>query len=277
MRTTRDFKALLEAQWDLGKFLCIGLDPDFEKLPESVRQPTRRETIVAFNHAIVDATKDIAGAFKLNAAFYEAHGDEGWAALRDAVSYIHEQAPALPVILDAKRADIGNTNLGYVDAAFEHLWADAITVHPYLGKEAMQPLLDRKDKGIIVLCRTSNEGAREFQDLDVGGKPLYQVVAEHVANEWNENGNCGLVVGATYPDELKQVRAVAKDLPILIPGIGAQNGDLAKSVAAGKDSRGRGMIISTSRAVIFASNGTDFADAARTKAQELHDAIAEAL
>jgi orotidine-5'-phosphate decarboxylase len=273
---SRDFRTLLEAQWEQGKFLCVGLDPDFEKIPESARKDGTQETIVNFNHAIIDATKDMVCAFKPNSAFYEAHGDEGWKALRETIQYIRDQAPEIPIILDAKRADIGNTNDGYVQSAFDHLHADAITVQPYLGREALQPFLDRKDKGIIVLCCTSNEGAGEFQSLEVEGKRLYQIVAEHVAKEWNVNGNCALVVGATYPEELAQVRAIVGDMPILIPGIGAQNGDLQKTVAAGKTRDGRGMIISSSRAVIFASSGKDFAEAARAKARELHGAITKA-
>lgn len=273
----RNFRQLLETQWEQGKFLCVGLDSDLEKIPESARAGGTQETIVNFNRAIIDATKDLVGAYKPNTAFYESHGDEGWNALRATIQYIRDQAPEVPVILDAKRADIGNTNEGYAASAFDHLHADAITVQPYPGKEALQPFLNRKEKGVIVWCRTSNEGGKEFQDLMIEGKPLYQVVAEHVAHRWNENGNCGLVVGATYPEELKEVRAIAGDMPILIPGVGVQGGDLGKTVAAGKDTRGRGMIISVSRALIFASDGEDFAKAARAKAQELHDAIMKAL
>ncbi len=275
----RNFRQLLEKKWDEGKFLCVGLDSDFEKIPEVARPAGGgvRETIVGFNRAIVDATKDIVCAYKPNSAFYEAYGDEGWSALRETIQYIHESAPDVPVILDAKRADIGNTNDGYIAAAFDYLGADAITVHPYMGKEALRPFLERREKGIFVLCRTSNEGAGEFQDLRVGENPLYQIVAQHVAEEWNGGQNCGLVVGATYPEELRAVRAIAPDLPILIPGIGAQKGDLEKSVSAGKDARGRGIVVAASRAIIFASGGADFAAAARTKAQDIHGAIGKAL
>lgn len=277
MAETRTFRTLLEKQWEQSKFLCAGLDSDLEKIPEAARLAGTRETMVNFNRQIIDATKDIVCAFKPNSAFYEAHGDEGWNALRETVQYINEVTPDVPVILDAKRADIGNTNKGYAESAFDHLHVDAITVQPYPGKEALRPFLERADKGIIVWCRTSNEGASEFQDLEVGGEKLYKIVARHVAKEWNTNGNCGLVVGATYPEELREVRAIVGDMPILIPGIGAQNGDIGKAVAAAKDSRGRGMIINASRSLIFASRGADFAQAARTKAQELHDAITRAL
>lgn len=273
----RNFRKLLEAQWEQGKFLCIGLDSDYEKIPEAVQQAGVGETIVAFNRAIIDATKDLVCAYKPNSAFYEAHGDEGWNALRATIQYIIEAAPEVPVILDSKRADIGNTNNGYVASAFDHLHADAITVNPYPGREALQPFLERKEKGVIVWCRTSNNGAGEFQDLQVGGEPLYKIVARHVAEKWNANGNCALVVGATYPEELREVRTIVGDMPILIPAIGTQGGEVEKTVAAGRDSRGRGMIISASRAVIFASNGPDFAQAAREKATALDSAIRKSL
>jgi orotidine-5'-phosphate decarboxylase len=158
-------------------------------------------------------------------------------------------------------------------AAFDYLGVDAITVHPYLGAEALRPFLDRADKGIIVLCRTSNPGAREFQDLEVGGKPLYKVVARQVAERWNEHGNCAVVVGATYPDELAEIRSIIGDMPILIPGIGAQGGDVEKTVKAGKSADGTGMIINSSRGVIFASSGEDFAEAARTEVERLNGLI----
>jgi len=273
----RNFRQLLEAQWDKNKFLCVGLDSELEKIPASVRTENAGETILAFNRRIVDATRDIAGSYKLNSAFYEAHGDGRFIALRNTIQYIQKVAPDVPVILDAKRADIGNTNAGYVESIFGYLNADAVTVHPYMGGESLQPFLDRADKGVFVLCRTSNEGSGEFQDLKIDGVELYKVVARHVVEQWNANGNCGLVVGATYPAELKAVREIAPGLPILIPGVGAQNGDLAKSVAAGKDARGRGMIVAVGRAIIFASLGGDYAEAARAKALEIDDAIKKAL
>jgi orotidine-5'-phosphate decarboxylase len=230
--------------------------------------------ILRFNRAIVEATKDLACAYKPNVAFYEAHGKDGLVALRRTIAAVHYLAPEVPVILDAKRGDIGSTNVGYAEAAFEFLQADAITVHPYLGAEALQPFLARAEKGIIVLCRTSNPGAGEFQNLSVnGGEPLYRFVARRVASEWNKSGNCALVVGATYPDELREVRGIVGDMPILIPGIGAQGGDVEKTVSAGKDSRGQGMIINSSRGIIFASKGADFAEAARREVEKLRDLI----
>jgi orotidine-5'-phosphate decarboxylase len=225
-----------------------------------------RERIVAFNRSIVDATKDIVGFYKPNAAFYEAHGAEGWSALKDTMEYVRSFAPEVPVIFDAKRADIGSTNNGYVNSAFDQLGADAITVHPYQGGEALAPFLEREDKGIIVWCRSSNDGAGEFQDLRVDGKPLYMIVAEHVAHQWNKNGNCALVVGATYPSEIAEVRKIAPTLPLLIPGTGEQGGNLEKSVKAAQDS----FILSTSRAIIYA-------DDVRGSAQQFDSAIRQAL
>ncbi|MDD5071632.1 MAG: orotidine-5'-phosphate decarboxylase [Patescibacteria group bacterium] len=297
---------MLRARWAAGKFVCVGLDSDFKKIPEAARRPGNEcqvdvaNTVVAFNRAIVEATVGSVCAYKPNIAFYEAHGSEGSAALHRTIVDIHIIAPNVPVILDYKRGDIGNTNTGYVQSAFNFFQADAVTVHPYLGAEALAPFLDRPDKGIFVLCRTSNKGAGEFQDLQVlltpedcqelffnetiGDctrdipndpilMPMYQFVAYRVANHWNKNGNCALVVGATYPEELAEVRKIVGDMPILIPGIGAQGGDVEKTVTAGKDSQGQGMIINSSRGIIFASDGSDFAEAAAGKAKELRDQI----
>ncbi len=272
----RNFRDMLEKNWAAGKFLCVGLDPDFEKVPEHLKRHGIHDALLAFNRGIIDATADIAGSYKPNTAFYEAYGDIGWEVLRETIQYIRENAPDAPVIADAKRGDIGNSNNGYVDAIFKHLQADAITVHPYLGAEALKPFLEQSDKGVIVLCRTSNPGAREVQDLLVGDIPLYQAVARMVADSWNANGNCALVVGATYPNELALVRSIAPDLPILIPGVGAQGGDVKKTIENGRDARGCGMIIASSRAIMYASNGTDFEEAAHRAAYALDSAIREA-
>lgn len=294
----RNFMELLRAQWAKGKFVCVGLDSEFEKIPESAYLTWRgisavniphlvsvHRTMVNFNTKIVDATKDIASVYKPNFAFYGANGDEGFMALRETIIFIHEYAPDVPVILDAKVADIGNTNNGYVQMAFDYLRADAITVHPYLGAEALQPFLDCANRGVIVLCRTSNPGAGEFQDEIVAGDncqatmALYELVAHRVAKYWNKNSNCALVVGATYPDELADVRRIVGDMPILIPGVGFQQKDVPlekqveQVVSAGKDSRGEGMIINSSRGIIFASKGADFAEAARRETLKLHDLI----
>jgi len=274
----RNFNDLLGARWSQEKFVCVGLDSELSRLPSASLKGSGEAARLTFNRAIVDATADIACAYKPNSAFYEAQGPAGLQTLIDTVSYINKVAPNVPVILDAKRADIGNTNQGYVDFAFDTCGVDAITVHPYLGKEALQPFLDRANKGIIVLCRTSNSGAGELQDLPVNGETkLYAHIAEQVTNSWNTNGNCALVVGATYPGELAAVRRIATDLPFLIPGIGAQGGDVAAAVAAGRNSRGAGMIINSSRGILFASPGPDFAEAARDAAAGLHDQITEAL
>lgn len=283
--TTRNFRQLLEQRWGKGCFVCVGLDTNRSQISEAVERYLVGDAmgdqgglIAIFNQHIVDTTHDLVCAYKINSAFYERFGVEGMEALRRTIAYIQKRAPDVPVILDAKRADIENTNLGYTEAAFKHLCADAITVHPYLGQEALQPFLANKDKGIFVLCRTSNKGAGEFQDLLCEGMPVYQHVAKKVASSWNaENNNCGLVVGATYPTELRLIRALVDDLPILIPGIGAQGGNLEETVAAGKDSRGQGMIINSSRGIIFASSGEDFAKAARRETQKLHDSISQCL
>lgn len=274
--TTRNFRQMLEAQWDKENFVCVGLDPNVGLIPTMERigwTVSLSKTISCFNEEIIEATKDLVCAYKPNVAFYEQYGRDGWQILRNTILSIRSIAPEVPVILDAKRADIGNTNLGYVQSAFDDLGADAITVHPYLGKEAMQPFLDRVDRGVIVLCRTSNPGAGEFQDLLVDGRPLYQVVAEQVASQWNSHGNCALVVGATYPEELAQVRAIVGDMPILIPGIGAQGGDLEAAVKAGRDGDGCGIVINSSRGIIHASFGPDFAEVARRETIKLRDGI----
>jgi len=268
----RNFRELLEAQWGEGRFLCVGLDSEYEKIPEAARQAGVGETIVAFNRAIIDATKDIVCSYKPNPAFYEAHGDEGWRALRETIQYIHEAAPDVAVILDAKRGDISNTNEAYAKSAFDHLHADAITVNPYLGSEPLAPFFNRKDKGVIVLCHTSNPGAGEIQNLIVEGEPLYKVIARLATTKWNANGNCCLMVGATYPEKLAEVRKVAGDMPILIAGVGAQNGDLEKTVRAGLAGK-KGLMVNASRSIIFASEGADFAQRAREKATELDGAI----
>lgn len=273
---TTTFISLLERRWQEGYAVCVGLDSDYEQLPATVKNAGSIEkAIFTFNREIIDATHDLVCAYKPNAAFYEAQGDAGYRALIRTVHYSKYAYPHLPVILDAKRADIGSTNVGYVTAAFDAIGADAVTVHPYLGKEALSPFLARKEKGILVLVKTSNPGSGELQDLPVGEEhePLYQVVARHVAQSWNVHGNCALVVGATYPAELARVRAIVGDMPILIPGIGTQGGEVAATVSAGKNSRGQGMIIGASRSIIFASRGSDFAQAARAATAQLNEEI----
>lgn len=266
------FLSLLEQRWQREDFVCVGLDPEYERLPTIVKEGrSKAEAFSVFLHAIIDATHDLVCAYKPNSAFYEALGDAGLAVLEEIIIYCKTNYPEIPIILDAKRADIGNTNLGYVTSAFDLMQVDAITVHPYLGKEALAPFLERADKGIIVLAKTSNPGSGEFQDLLVGEaqEPLHIVVARNVAQQWNTHHNCALVAGATYPGDLRRIREAVGDLPLLIPGIGAQGGDVEATVKAGKDSHGQGMIINSSRGIIYASTEADFAQAARKATEAL--------
>lgn len=227
-----------------NSLLCVGLDQgEFE-----------------FNKKIIDQTHDLVCAYKPNFAFYEALGTRGWENLKKTVEYLRTFHPGVATIADAKRADIGNTNNGYVTSIFDELKFDAVTVNPYFGREALQPFLDRKDKGIIVLCRTSNPGSGEFQD------GLWEKVAKNVTSDWNVNNNCLLVVGATYPEELRKVREIVGDMTLLVPGIGAQGGDVEKTVKAGLNSKKAGMIINSSRGIIFAADP-------RLEAQKLRDQI----
>ncbi len=218
-----------------NSLLCIGLDAI------APRQ-------FAFNKKIIDATHDLVCAYKPNSAFYEARGAKGIEELKNTCEYLRKNYPHIVIILDAKRADIGSTNAGYVSYAFDYLKADAITLHPYLGKEALQPFLDWVDRGCIILCRTSNSGSGEFQD------EMYQKVAQNVAGQWNANNNCAVVVGATYPEELGIVRKIIGEMPILLPGVGAQGGDLAASMRAGLNSQKAGLIINSSRGILFSQD-----------------------
>lgn len=254
--------------------LCVGLDPDSERIPDSISGEDRQ---FEFLKAIVNATSDLVCAFKPNSAFFEAEGANGIEQLKKVCDYINSKHPEIPIILDAKRADIGNTNVGYVQYAFDYLEVDAITVSPYLGSQTLEPFLSRADKGIIVLCRTSNPGADEFQDLLVDGEPLYKIVAKTVKDKWNTNKNCLLVVGATYPKELAEVRAiVGDDINLLVPGLGAQGGEAEASIKAGMNSRKEGMIVNSSRSIIFASGGSNFADSARDAALKARQDINKA-
>jgi len=270
----RNFKALQEARWEQGAFVCVGLDTDYQRIPQFLKTGDVEKTITTFNTAIIDTTCNVAGTYKFQSSFYEAAGAPGIAALQQTVQYLHEKAPGIPLIIDAKRADIGNSNEGYVQTMFDHWGFDAITVHPYLGGEALKPFLERREKGIIVLCKTSNPGSGEFQDQMLeDGEPLYLHVAKKVAQEWNMNGNCSLVVGATYPEQAQKIRAAVGDMTFLIPGIGAQGGDLAATIHSSKNSKGAGMIINSSRGIIFATQGEDFAQQAGSEAHTLNELI----
>lgn len=252
-----------------ASLVCVGLDPEPAKFPAHLHG--KPDAVFAFCRAIVDATADLVCCFKPQFAHFAALRAEG--ELERLVTHIHDKHPGVPVILDAKRGDIGSTAQHYAAEAFDRYGADAVTVNPYLGRDSAQPFLDRADKGVIVLCRTSNPGARDLQDLDAGGRPLYQHVARLVAREWNTSGNCALVVGATYPDELREVRALVGEMPILVPGVGAQGGDVQAVVNQGKNGQGGGLIVSSSRAILYAGSGEDFAEAARREAQILRDEI----
>ncbi len=250
---------------------CVGLDSDIKKIPAHLQNNLTPQ--FTFNKAIIDATHDLVCAYKPNSAFYEARGAKGIEELKITCNYIKEKYPEVVIILDVKRADIGNTNEGYANFCFDYLGADAVTIHPYLGKEAITPFLKRADKGVIILCRTSNPGAGEFQDLKIDDKELYKIVAENVVNKWNTNGNCLLVVGATYPEEMAEIRKIAGEMTFLVPGIGAQGGDVEKTVKAGLNCQKSGMIINSSRGIIFASSGENFAQKAREETIKLKEEI----
>lgn len=255
-----------------NSLVCVGLDSEVAKLP--IKFSKLKEPMYEFNKAIIDVTSEYVCAYKPNTAFYEAEGASGIEQLRKTIAYIHDKYPNIPVILDAKRADIGNTNSGYAKFCFEYLNADAVTLHPYLGREAVEPFLDYEDKGIIILCKTSNLGAGEFQDLELAGKKLYQIVAQNVSEDWNYNNNCMLVVGATYPEELGEIRQiVGDDMTILVPGVGAQGGNIEALLRNGISAYGDGIIVNSSRDIIFASGENDFAEVAAAKSSELRDTV----
>jgi orotidine-5'-phosphate decarboxylase len=258
-----DLRARIET---VDSVVSVGLDPDPARLPEAVADHDLPRW--AFNRRIIDATHEHAACYKPNAAFYE--DPDGWRALRETLAYA--EGKGVPVLLDAKRADIGNTARQYaklLDDRGGGLAADAITVNPYLGRDSLEPFLDRTEKGVFVLARTSNPGATDFQNLEVGNdKRLYEYVAQRAA-EWNEHGNVGLVVGATAPEELKRLRGLVPDLPFLVPGIGAQGGDAEAAVEFGlADGVG---LINSSRGIIFAgeSSNQEFAKAAGEAARRL--------
>ena len=262
----------LSAAWTRNdSLLCVGLDPDLGRFPAHLQGEA--DGIVRFCTAIIDATADLACAFKPQIAYFAALGAEDQ--LEAICRYLRETYPHIPLILDAKRGDIGATAHQYAREAFERYGADAVTVSPYMGSDSVEPYFAWPDRGVIVLCRTSNAGGSDLQFLDVGGQPLYQHVARLVADKWNRNGQCALVVGATYPEELAQVRAIVGDMPLLVPGIGAQGGDIAATVKSGRTANGAGMMINSSRAILYAAPqaGEDFAMAARRVALETRDAI----
>jgi len=264
------FMQSLQQAWTRNDSLvCVGLDPEPAKFPAHLHNDS--DALFTFCAAIVDATADLVCAFKPQIAHFAALRAEE--ALERLIAHIHAMHPGVPVILDAKRGDIGSTAQHYAAEAFERYRADAVTLNPYLGHDSIQPFLDRADKGVILLCRTSNPGGADFQALDCGGQPLYLRVAETVARDWNGNNNCALVTGATWPEELGKVRAVVGNMPLLVPGIGAQGGDVEAVLRHGRTANGDGLLISSSRAILYAGKDRDFAAAARHAATELRDTV----
>jgi orotidine-5'-phosphate decarboxylase len=310
-----NFITMLRSRWAEGKMVCVGLDSDAEQLPLAVRQGSIvEEAVLDFNKGIVNGTRKSVCAYKPNIAFYSRKDVNLRRALASTCKYIEKMAPDVPIILDAKRADIGNTNTGYVIEAFEEYGVDAVTVNPYLGEEALKPFLEKEDRGIIVLCRTSNPGAAEFQNQNLAFEtigeitdtlqgpdtalpldewmnnssgmylvPLYQFVALRVARHWNKNNNCALVVGATAPQELAIVRQLVGDMPILVPGVGTQGGNLEEVLDAGLTKKGDGLIINSSRSVIFAYKeqkdrgdnyrGEDYIELAQQEVERMNEII----
>jgi orotidine-5'-phosphate decarboxylase len=270
------FMQQLKDRWNAsGSLVCVGLDPEPARFP--ARFGGDPDAVFAFCRDIVDATAEHVCCFKPQVAHFAALGAEG--ALERLIAHIHAAHPGIPVILDSKRGDIGSTAQRYAVEAFERYGADAVTANPYLGRDSVQPFLDRADRGVVILCRTSNPGASDLQDLvvsaDAGGaaRPLYQHVAETVARDWNGNGNCMLVVGATWPEQLRELRGIVGDLPFLVPGVGAQGGDAEAVVRNARTADGTGLVVSSSRAVLYASPGDDYAEAAAAAARALRDTL----
>lgn len=261
----------LDAAWNhADSLLMVGLDPDPVRFPAELHG--RPDAIYEFCRGIVDATAPYACGIKPQIAYFAAQRAEDQ--LEELCRYVQERYPKLPLVLDAKRGDIGSTAEQYAREAFERFKADAVTVNPYLGFDSIEPYLSWEEKGVIVLCRTSNKGGSDLQALQLDcGEPLYLRVAGLVADHWNRNGQCALVVGATFPEELSQVRQRVGDLPLLVPGIGAQGGDILATVKAGSTAAGTGMMINSSRAIIYAGSGDDWREAAAKAALDTRDAI----
>ncbi|MDZ4722458.1 MAG: orotidine-5'-phosphate decarboxylase [candidate division Zixibacteria bacterium] len=260
-------KDLQRIQQKNRSMICLGLDLDAKLMPGDYGASIKG--MFEFAHRIIDATADLVCAYKPNLAFFEHHGSEGLSLLRLIVERI---PPEIPVILDAKRGDIGNTAAHYAEFLFNYLKGHWVTINPYMGYDSMRPFLEYKDKGAFVLCLTSNPGSNDFQQLNVDGKPLYQVVAEKMSY-WNKDQNCGLVVGATHPDQLRQIRTIAGDMPLLIPGVGAQGGSLEEAAILGTDGFRKTAIINVSRSVLYASSENDFAQKARSELSILNTTI----
>jgi orotidine-5'-phosphate decarboxylase len=268
------FSAKLNGAWQANdSLLCVGIDPDIKRFPKQFAG--RKHAILEFGKAIADATADLVCAFKPQIAYF--HAERAEDQLEELIAHMRAKHPTVPVILDAKRGDIGSTAEQYAREAFERYQADAVTISPFLGRDSVTPYTDYADKGVIILCRTSNPGGSDMQFLKVEGPQgeelLYQRIARVVASEWNDNGNCALVVGATFPNELAEVRRITGNMPLLVPGIGAQGGDIEATVKAGRSSNGAGLMINSSRAILYASSDEDFAEAARRVANQTRLAI----
>ena len=266
----------LRARWQTADtLLCVGLDPDPARFPDAFVDSAldgSGDALFSFCRDIADATAEHACAFKPQIAYFAAHNG-GEAALQRLIAHINASHPDVPVILDAKRGDIGTTAQQYAAEAFGRFGADAVTLNPYMGRDSADPFLQRNDRGCIFLCHTSNPGARDFQELPVDGEPLYRRVARTIAGEWNAAGNCALVVGATFPEELKAIRGIVGDMPLLIPGVGAQGGDAEAVVRNGATADGTGLMINSSRGILYASMDDDYAVAAARAAKALRDEI----
>jgi orotidine-5'-phosphate decarboxylase len=272
--SSNTFTQQLQSAWaSQGSMLCVGFDPDPKRLPPALQG--KPEGIFEFCREIADATADLVCSFKPQFAYFASQRAE--AQLEKLIKHLKDRYPHIPVILDSKRGDIGSTADHYALEAFERYGADAVTVNPYMGFDTIEPYLKHPGKGVIVLCRTSNPGGSDLQFLNVGpkGEPLYLHIAQLAAQQWNSSGQIGLVVGATFPEEIAKVREIVGNMPLLIPGIGAQGGDIEATVKAGSiaDTPGTGMIINSSRAILYASSGNDFAQAARLVAQSTRDAL----
>lgn len=248
----------------INSLLCVGLDAKYESLPELFKRAEHPQ--FEFNKYIIGQTHEFAAAYKCNSAFYESRGSEGYAELKMTLDFLRREHPDIMTICDCKRGDTENTNESYAQSLFDWFGFDAVTLNPYMGRESLKPFLKRSDKISMILCRTSNPGAPEIQDLVIEGKPLWHHIAEKVVSEWNENGNCMLVVGATYPDEMKEIRKIAGDMTFLVPGFGVQNGNIEAVMGSGLNHEKKGLIINSSRGIIFAEHPAE-------EAKKLRDSI----
>lgn len=266
------FQQKLDAIVDKNNSLaCVGFDPVLNKIPSTLK--AKEYPFFEFNKAIIDATHDLVCVYKFNSAFYEAEGDRGIRELKMSIEYIKNNYSEIPIILDAKRGDIGNSNEAYVKYAFDYLGVDSLTVMPYMGIESLAPFFSRPGRGIIIGCHSSNVGAKEFQELPIDGTPLYHIVATEIMKQFGDNPDCMIFMGATFPEQLSSIRQIVGDMTILSPGVGAQEGVLEKTVKAGINSKNKGIMINSSRGIIFASSGDDFAEKARSETEKLRDTI----